>query len=67
MKNSREKTILVTKCYLKCSLAHVNKLQPGTHYIEMKMIRLHDTNVWMWSAIILHAESTGIVELLVTC
>ena len=42
-----------------CSLAHVNKLQSGTHYMYgNKTGRLHNANVWIWMAIIQHAEST---------
>ena len=42
----------------KRSLIYVSKLQPGTHYIfENKTVGLHNTNVWIWIAIIRHAES----------
>ena len=51
----------------KRSLTHVNNLQPGTHYkFGNKTVRLHNTNVWIWFEIIQHAESTWILELLVT-
>ena len=43
----------------KRSLAYVNKLQTGVHYVFLeKAIRLHNTDVWNWVASIQHTKST---------
>ena len=60
MKKSREKENSGNKMLLEnVLLLHAKKLQSGIHYtFENKMVRLHDTNVWIWIAIIQHTEST---------
>ena len=66
----RGKKILVTTvaCMVTSerSRPHINKLQPGTHYIfGNKMVTPNNTNVWIWITITQNTETTWNLALLV--